>query len=118
MGLCISHNTFAASYSTFHGYRTYLAKLIDIDLRNMEGFNPDNAERIISWHTINDGLKILLDHSDCEGELTVEDAVLLRKRLCELLPLMQNDHFWFEVTCEFLSGLNQAICRKEKLTFG
>ena len=116
MGLTISHNAFAASYGTFRDYRIYLAKLTDINLKTMMGFGAKQAEAI-SWDTVDDDLKILLDHSDCDGEISVKDCILLKRRLVQLL-LVMHDHFWFEITCEFLYGLNQAISKNEKLIFG
>lgn len=55
--LCDAH----LAYSGFHRFREKLAKEICIDLNLMDGFGGN-----IRLETINDDIKLLLNHSDCD----------------------------------------------------
>jgi len=75
MGLDISVGGYgfrAGSYSGFAEFRAVLAKhALNIELDSMEGFGKNGVN---SWDTIKSGLKILLDHSDCDGEIYPNQA--------------------------------------------
>ena len=85
------------SYSGFMGFRTRLAKLTAIgDLRTMEGFPPyeigedlgviiDESVVLRSWDEIDDPIVPLINHSDCDGQLTPEECRTVAPRLRELL---------------------------------
>jgi hypothetical protein len=59
-------------------FREELAGLFGIDLNKMQGYCDGNG---ISWNTIKDDIAIILNHSDCDGEIKFEDLVLLLPRL-------------------------------------
>lgn len=76
------------SYSGFNAFRKRLAKEINIELDNMDGFGGD-----ISWDTVNDPIKPLLHHSDCEGELSPDDCEIVYPRLLELVENWLDDDY-------------------------
>jgi hypothetical protein len=51
------------SYSGFHRFRTRIAESVGIHLDEMEGF----CDCGILWDDIDDPIKYLLNHSDCDG---------------------------------------------------
>ena len=62
----------AGSYSGFGEWRKLLALSMGINLGDMVGFGGDTM-----WHS---GIEFmeLLDHSDCDGELTIEECTRLK----------------------------------------
>lgn len=54
----------------------------------MDGFKEGGR----SWVKIADGIKPLLTHSDCEGELSVEEMKLVAPRLRELVADWEGGH--------------------------
>ena len=93
------------SYSGFMSFRTKLASMTDIgDLRTMEGFpryhlGPnldiifDGAEKTVrSWDEIDDAIVPLINHSDCDGELSPDECRTVAPRLRELLSQLDVDH--------------------------
>lgn len=77
------------SYGGFNRFRTRLAKLIGLNLKEMVGFggvipfpSPD-AEPIV----------YLLDHSDCDGDMPPDQCRVVAPRLEQLL-------FQLDVSCD------------------
>lgn len=89
MGIDFSHSDAHWSYGGFHNFRAMLAEHEGIDLDQMQGSARvgDDGPRI-SWDTVLTPLKPLLDHSDCDGNLSPEDCAAiaphLRKVVCEI----------------------------------
>ena len=72
------------SYSGFNIFRLELAKLIGMDLMEMKGFSY--RPEAIPWESVPyDPIFPLLNHSDCDGELTPEECSEVYPRLRELL---------------------------------
>lgn len=65
MGLDTSHGCWNGGYGRFNSFRRNIAESIGFNLREMEGFGGS-----ISFETMDHPVKPLLDHSDCDGELT------------------------------------------------
>ena len=78
MGLDFSHSDASWSYSGFCRFRAKLANEIGIDLLSMRGFGGTNL-----WPK--DDIVLLLNHSDCDGELTPSQCRRLAPRLLELI---------------------------------
>ncbi len=76
MGLDTSHNAWHGSYNSFYTFRRSLAKLIDIDLDQCLGFGGT-----MDLESIKHDLIPLLNHSDCDGELSVKEAEQIVKGL-------------------------------------
>lgn len=81
MGLDTSHDCWHGSYGSFNSFRYDLAKLANIDLSNMIGFGG-----LTEFPTKDvEPLVILLNHSDCDGIIELEDTKPLATRLLHLL---------------------------------
>lgn len=87
------------------------------------------AQRIIKWIPISwdalkpDVLHVLLNHSDCDGEIEADHCAPLADRLEELLPLLpvtpDPGHIgdWRIKTQTFIDGLRLAASRNEPVGF-
>jgi hypothetical protein len=126
MGLDVSHGAWHGAYSAFHRWRLKLATLAHIPLHRMEGYYrelPEDQDRApvlpLTWESLPpDPLHILLEHSDCDGDIAPEDCAKLADRLEELLPLLPNeDDDWRNKTQRFIDGLRLATSRNEPLEF-
>jgi hypothetical protein len=71
------------SYSGFHRFRQLLAAEDGIDLEFMVGFHRDSGPGR-SWDSVTTTLTPLLNHSDCDGELTPADCTAILPRLKEI----------------------------------
>lgn len=80
MGLDFSHGDAHWAYSGFNRFRTRLAEAIGIKLMDMQGFGGT-----IPWETVTDAIVPLLNHSDCDGELSPEECATVAPRLRELV---------------------------------
>jgi hypothetical protein len=68
------------SYTGFGQFRAKLAIVEGFFLDDMEGFTEDGR----SWDLITTPLKPLLNHSDCDGEMTPAEAAEVWPRLEEI----------------------------------
>lgn len=80
-------------YVWFGDFRRALAAHIGIDLSAMRGFGGEQE-----WSTVDSPLKHLLGHSDCDGELSPQQAA-------ELAPALR------QALAEMAQG--EAVCRPQ-----
>jgi hypothetical protein len=113
MGLDFSHCEASWAYSGFMRFRVKLAKEIGIDLIKMQGFT-DNG---LSWAKIKDPIVPLLYHSDCDGELTVEECKAVAPRLRELVADWPDHDFDKSKALELAFGMETAADAGEPLAF-
>ena len=111
MGLDFSHCEARWGYGGFGEFRKRLAKEIGMDLDAMEGFGGD-----IPFSNFNDDIIPLLNHSDCEGELTVEECKKVAPRLKEMVLSWEDDRDRRNAL-ELVEGIELAISRNEPLEF-
>lgn len=71
-------------------FRVALANEIGLDLKAMRGFG-DFAEDGKPWDGLTDPICLLLNHSDCDGELTPEESKRVAPRLRELVADWPDD---------------------------
>ena len=71
------------SYGGFHRFRTLLASEEGFDLEYMQGFYEGGGEAR-PWSDVNTTLAPLLNHSDCDGELTPAECTAILARLKEI----------------------------------
>lgn len=123
MGLALSVNgkTCASwAYSGFNSFREKVAAQIGINLRKMEGFYDVDKSILseqgweayrkaceenvgsISWDTVDDPIKGLLHHSDCDGEIPADQCAAIADRLEQIIKdwperhTLKVDPFWQE----------------------
>lgn len=144
MGLHVSHDCFSAGYGKFQHFRRAIAQVVGVPLEVMEGYydrdewmvcaeSPMGKEmlaRRIEWFPVSwaawedDPITLLLNHSDCEGELRWQDAVAIAERLEEIAPQivrppdMRKDWDFKQTALDFAAGLRRAAEREEDVTFG
>lgn len=112
MGIDFSHTEAYWAYSGFHRFRLRLAQEIQIDLEMMDGFGGD-----IPFDSVNDSIKPLLDHSDCEGELTPEECAKVAPRLRELVAAWPDDDRDKINALRLAEGMERASANVENLIF-
>lgn len=88
MGLDFSHGEAHWSYSGFHRFRVELAAAIGVDLDQMQGFGGE-----ISWENVNNPIIPLLNHSDCDGELSPEECRQIAPKLKEIVSNWPEDDY-------------------------
>lgn len=126
MGIDFSHCDASWSYNGFSSMRTALAKHVGITLENMKGFSES---AIVGrglpgedWPEVEDEpLVLLLNHSDCDGELTPEELRILLPRLKVVVKEMMYENELFEYDSdqllELMDGMELAISHDEPLQF-
>lgn len=112
MGLDTTHNAWHGPYSSFNTFRVNMAKMIGMDLNKMEGFGGDTP-----FSQFDDDLCILLDHSDCDGDISPEDCKKLSVRLDELIKKMHPQTSVYQFAKQFSAGCKLAASRNETLKF-
>ncbi len=145
MGLTITFDCFQGSYHTFHFWRTYLAAQIGLPYNLMEGFYSEDEEWSVEslpknmtldtkkailerlpldWMIFDDDLlHIILNHSDCDGIIRIDECIALKARLEEILPAVdiaddeERENF-IRITTQFIKGLGNAIEAQSIVEFG
>ena len=137
MGIDFSHCEAHWSYSGFMNFRTKLATQAGIALNCMSGFasgptsKPFEAltifgeseesgtvpgfdkyvgrQEVIPWENIKDDIKLLLDHSDCDGGLTPGECTKVAPRLRELVSSWTEDDYDKRHALRLAEGMEEAI---------
>lgn len=85
-------------YGGFMRFRKHLAREIGVNLDSMAGYagwgwqeSREAQQNAISWSTVEDPIVPLLDHSDCDGDLSVEECRTIVPRLRELVDGWSED---------------------------
>jgi len=136
MGIDFSHCDAHWGYGGFNRFRGKLAAEIGICLDLMEGFWKGGrvetsvlAKRLdldevwwlpkepYKWDNISDPITKLLNHSDCDGEISPEDCAVVAPRLRELVEGWDDGHYDKEGALELAGGMELAAEKKESLEF-
>lgn len=141
MGLAFSHGDSEWSYSSFMDFRIKLAAEIGVSLPCMEGFAQDilyknqydklvvygltdnknkslvNYCPVIKWSTVNDDIKTLLIHSDCNGALTIDECKSIAPRLRGLVANWEPQDFHTLNALDLAAGMEEAINNNEIFEF-
>jgi|SRR5262245_3125625 len=125
MGLDTTHGCWNGPYSAFHRWRTELARLAGyghqwpdaLIVRNDE--NPDDMAEGIWKNIPGDPLMILLLHSDCDGHIKPEHAILIADRLDQIIFKLNPVHeeYFISRTKQFAAGLREAAKLNEQVEF-
>lgn len=117
MGLDTTHGCYSGAYSGFNEWRRWLAGKIDIDLLDYIGYGG-STKRL---EDIEHNLEPLFNHSDCDGELSVEECKKIKIGLEEIFKNLDPDNYDerynYEKTQTFIEGLELAIEKNEPVEF-
>ena len=128
MGIDFSHNRPEGhhcphwSYGGFNRFRNALAAAEGFDLDRMQGFSSgdyfgnDHTPGTRSWDEITTDLKPLLNHSDCDGELTPEECKQVYPRLREVVGEL-DDHYDRDAAPMLAECMLICAAQDEKLVF-
>lgn len=119
MGLDTSHDAWHGSYSAFHRFRAHLVYIAwgpgeKGDIEKYVGYGGDLPL------PKNDALVTLVNHSDCDGEILLEECGPLADRLEELLSKMEPRALYDDIRPaieRFITGLRRAVEAGEPLDF-
>jgi hypothetical protein len=143
MGLDFSHTDAHWGYMGFMLFRTKLAAEAGIALHCMSSFTwsfgknkpykdvwvcgyeegnslqkpPIGIQPVIKWANVHDDIVPLLNHSDCDGELSPEECLKIAPRLRELVSAWDDDDRDKENALWLAEGMELAASRNEPLEF-
>jgi hypothetical protein len=112
MGLDFSRCKAHWGYSGFHYFRVKLASEIGINLDEMAHFAEDGK----SWENIEDDIKPLLIHSDCDGDMKPEICAKVAPRLRQLIKDW-DDCYDKQQAMELARGMDKCAKAKKPLVF-
>lgn len=109
MGLDTTHDCWHGSYSNFMQFRIKLAQAIGADLKS-------------TWEQekeFDHDLHPLLNHSDCDGALTVYECKRTLNGLKQVIqhPDIKSDEYILDKCNKFIAGLELAISKNEPVLF-
>jgi hypothetical protein len=122
MGLNTTHDCWNGPYSSFHEFRTFLAKQINIDLDRQIEFGGDLHDLNETEH----GIIPLLNHSDCDGKLTVDECKSIITGLDDIISKMKKPEemnkasreYHFRISAvQFRNGCQKAFDNNEEVEF-
>ena len=103
---------FGWSYSGFNAFRKRLAKEIGIELYEMDGFKGTN-----SWDEVKSPVKLLLNHSDCEGHLSSDDCKEIYPVLLKLIKHWPADDADKIVATKLAAAMKECANENVRLIF-
>lgn len=117
MGLDTSHDCWHGSYSSFNRFRESLAEQIGTKLNEYEGFGGQKK-----FDTLKHDIRPLLDHSDCDGTLSVQEAKQVANGLTSILENF-NENLNYDIysfkqrIIRFRDGCLDAVRLNEPIDF-
>lgn len=118
MGLDTTHGCFHGTYSKFHRFRKALAAQIGISLDEYKQYNDKGFKDL---RDLKGDLIPLLNHSDCDGELSVEECKMIERGIANVLAnfndKLGHDDDFGERLAQFREGLLDAIEKGEVVVF-
>jgi len=119
MGLDTTHGCWNGPYSSFNKFRSDLAKQIGINLDDYDGYGGEK-----DLESIEHGIMPLLNHSDCDGDLSVDESKSISEGLKSILdnlvltPEEERIPYNLRYKIErFINGLLDAIENNEIVEF-
>ncbi len=112
MGLDFSHARAHWSYSGFNDFRERLAKHVNFNLNDMDGFGGTR-----DWSGIDDALVPLLNHSDCDGHLTPRQCRKVFPRVLEIVMDWDLDDDDRADAIEMAAGMALAYAQGQNFEF-
>lgn len=97
------------SYGGFARFRQALAEHEGIDLSVMNGFRKGGDDRDrVSWDTVSSPLKPLLDHSDCDDELSPRACAAVAPYLRVVVAALPEENTYDRVNGLLLADAMEA----------
>lgn len=112
MGIDFTHCDARWSYGGFDRARTRLAKEFDIVLQEMVGFGGN-----VPWDHSRSPVMYLLDHSDCDGNLSPEQCREIAPALRAAVASWPDDDYDKKTFLELADGMEEAADFGEALEF-
>ena len=112
MGIAFSHGDASWSYSGFMAFRTKIVNTIGLPGDLSEAYN-DGFYKFL----INDPIYAFINHSDCDGELSVEELEIIIPRLEEIINMWETDNYNKPHGLALLEGMKAAWDQDEPLEF-
>lgn len=112
MGLDFNGSECHWSYSGFNSFRAKLAKSIAVNLEMMNGFGGP-----VNWEGVDDGIKHLLNHSDCDGHLTPSQMKKVYPRILEIVKDWPDDDYDKEQAIQFANDMKKLVAKGQQLIF-
>jgi hypothetical protein len=100
------------AYGGFGRFRRRLAESEGFALDEMEGFKGRR-----SWSDVATPLEPLLNHSDCDGELTPEECAQVAPRLREVISTWLPDDYDARSGMDLADAMEQCAANDENLEF-
>lgn len=119
MGLDTTHDCWHGAYSSFNEFRYELGRRIGINLDDYKGYHGNGTKELTS---IAHPLMPLFNHSDCDGELSVEECKQIVSGLNGVIeaavPEDKDSPFSFlRKVVQFRDGCLLAISKNEIVEF-
>lgn len=118
MGLNTTHGCWDGPYSAFHTFRKELGNQVGIDIEKYAQYNDDSD---LDIRDIKHNLTPLFNHSDCDGELTVDESIRIVDGLNAVIANPKEspgaDTLFWERVVEFRDGCLCAISKNEVIEF-
>jgi hypothetical protein len=108
------------SYGGFHRFRKRIAEKIGVNLDVMDGFGGHPlSESIgsISWDTVEDEIKLFLNHSDCDGDLSPEECSKIIPRLEFLISEFESTDYDKINAIKLIDCMKGCVANGESLIF-
>lgn len=137
MGLDCSHDAFHGAYSAFNRFRQAIAKAMGGSYPPHETEYHEDGDKLLPnmWYwgkeyneLLHPGLYVFLSHSDCDGEISPVNCIMVANDLEKLLPIIEKygvgvGHIEREggfggVCQKFINGCRLAYKNSEALEFG
>ena len=121
MGVCFSHGRASWSCTGFNRFRSRLADLIGISLDEIAGYGGNKT-----FEGEEDPIVPLLDHSDCDGDLSPEECAKIAPRLKEMIGILSKraesgESYEYEydiiVGMRLAEGMAEAAEKNERFVF-
>lgn len=116
MGLDTTHGCWNGAYSSFNRFRHSLANQIGVNLDDYIGYGGDKP-----FKTLKHNIEPLLNHSDCDGKLSVSKCKKIVLGLNSILenfnPDLPSDFNFKERIIQFRDGCLFAISVNEAVEF-
>lgn len=130
MGLDTTHGCWNGAYSSFNAFRHFLAEKININLDEYHGYGSDNASKFLE--DIDHDIMPLLNHSDCDGYLSVQECERIANGLEQILKennwmnidestiydrFSNADLYYAQKAKDFMDGCRFAVEKNENVEF-